>query len=248
MAKVKGVVSLVGTIGGINFYYRKGELIARKAGGGFNGKAIKKSPTMQRVREQNSEFANCSAVNREFKRALAPMLEGYVDGTLHSRLMSFFLKVKTLDAESKRGERIVAKGIDTPFGRKLLKDFIFTPKHSNLLPAQLSFDWNTFTFSVNGFDVKWIKFPQQADYLEVKLQLVRFDFNTLKYHSSTSSPVMINRSFTGDSFNLTATQPEGDSGLLFAVARVSFYQTVNGRPYLLSGDGSLGVSVVSVRN
>ena len=248
MAKVKGVVSIVGTIGGINFYYRKGELIARKAGGGFNGMAIKKSPTMKRVREQNNEFANCSAVNKAFKLALAPMLDGYVDGTLHSRLMSFFLKVKTLDAESKRGERLVAKGIDTPFGRKLLKDFVFTPKNSNLLPAHLSFDWNTFALNVNGFDVNWIKFPQQSDYLEVKLQLVRFDFNTLKYRTSMSSPLMIYRGSTGDSFRLSTTAPEGDSGLLFAVARVSFYQTVNGRPYLHTGDGNLGVSVISVKN
>jgi len=248
MAKVKGVVSIVGTIGGVNFYFRKGELIARKAGGGFNGKAIKKSPTMKRVREQNNEFANCSAVNKAFKLALRPILEGYVDGTLHSRLMSFFLKVKTLDAESKRGERQVAKGIVTTFGRKLLKDFVFTPKHGSLLPAQLSFDWNTFSLHVNGFDVSWIKFPQQADYLEVKLQLVRFDFNTLQYHISNSSTQMINRGYTGNSFSLTAIEPEGTSGLLFAVARVSFYQTVNGNPYLLAGDGALGVSVVSVKN
>lgn len=41
MAKVKNIVGLQGTIGGVNFYLRKGVPLARAAGGGFNGDAIK---------------------------------------------------------------------------------------------------------------------------------------------------------------------------------------------------------------
>ena len=33
-------------------------------------------------------------------------------------------------------------------------------------------------------------------------------------------------------------------GMLFAIARVSFYQDVNGAPYLLSGGGAYGVAVL----
>lgn len=32
MAKQKGIIKLVGTLSGINFYYRNGEVIARVAG------------------------------------------------------------------------------------------------------------------------------------------------------------------------------------------------------------------------
>ena len=73
MAKQKGVVFFEGTIGGINFYYRKGVPTARASGGGFNKRAIKNSPKMVRVREQNSEFANCSKVNKAFKNAIRPL-------------------------------------------------------------------------------------------------------------------------------------------------------------------------------
>lgn len=41
MAKQEGLIRLRGTIDGVNFYFRKGKPIARKAGGGFNGASIK---------------------------------------------------------------------------------------------------------------------------------------------------------------------------------------------------------------
>ena len=66
MATQKGIVSLVGTVGGVNFYFRKGKAVARKAGGGFSGKAIKTKASMMRVRENNSEFGHCSSVKKSF--------------------------------------------------------------------------------------------------------------------------------------------------------------------------------------
>lgn len=74
MAKQIGKFPLVGTIGGINFYYLNGEPIAREAGGGFNKKAIKKSPKMQIVRDFNSEFGHASHVSKFFRRVLFPFI------------------------------------------------------------------------------------------------------------------------------------------------------------------------------
>ena len=70
---------------------------------------------MVRVRESNSEFAGCSQVNKFFKQAIRSFLIGYKDGTLHSRLMQLFLKIKDCDAVSIRGKRAVAIGIATVF-------------------------------------------------------------------------------------------------------------------------------------
>ena len=248
MAKVKGIIPIVGTIGGINFYYRKGELIARKAGGGFNGEAIKTSPRMVRVREQNSEFANCSAVNKVFKLALKPMLTGYKDGTLHSRLMSLFLKIKTLDGLNKRGKRTVASGLTTTFGKKLLTDFDFTPKRTSLIPAYTSFDWITNSFIVNGFDINRLAFPANASFMELALEVVRFDFENLTFTKTQATPYIISKSFDLTSFSMHATTPDGNNGLLFAVARVSFYQEVNSNAYLLPGEGNFGIKIVSINN
>lgn len=140
MAKQRGIVFFEGTLGGINFYYRKGVPTARTAGGGFTRTAIEKGANMVRVRENNSEFSGSSKVNKTFKHAISPFLIGYTDGTLHSRLMQLFLKLKDLDAVSKRGERQVSHGIGTTYGKQLLKEFVFTPKRSRLLDCDYGFD------------------------------------------------------------------------------------------------------------
>lgn len=56
MAYQKGLIELEGTLGGLNFYIKKGKPMVRKSGGGFTAKAIKTKPSMVRVRESNNEF------------------------------------------------------------------------------------------------------------------------------------------------------------------------------------------------
>lgn len=90
MATQKGILPIVGTLRGVNFYFRKGKPVARKAGGGFNEKANKTKPSMERVRANNSEFGNCSMVKSTFRIALFPFLSYYKEGTLHGRMMHLF--------------------------------------------------------------------------------------------------------------------------------------------------------------
>src|SRR5690606_17779518 len=145
MAKQRGITQFEGTMGGINFYFRKGVPVARQAGGGFNGNKIKTHASMKRVRELNTEFANSSAANKHFKYALIPLLIGYVDGTLHSRLMGLFMAIKNCDLTSVRGQRKVALGMETAEAKTLLKGFAFTPKHTQLLNGMLAFDWGSYS-------------------------------------------------------------------------------------------------------
>ena len=243
MAKQKGIVFLEGTMGGINFYYRKGVPTARVAGGGFNGNAIKTSPNMVRVREQNAEFAKCSTVNRVFKNAMRSFLIGYKDGSLHSRLMQLFLGIRDCDMFSERGKREVCKGMSVEQGKRLLKDFVFTPKRSKLLPCHYEFDWNVLQFKVVGFNVSKLDFPKGADFMELMLGVLRFDFEQLTYICEWATPVSINTYFSDTSFSLGVAKEPAGTGQLMAVARVCFYQEVNGSHYLLQNDGAFGVQI-----
>lgn len=245
MAKQSGIVFFEGTLGGINFYYRKGVPTARRAGGGFNRKAIKTSASMKRVRESNSEFAMCSQVNKHFKRALIPFLAGYKDGTLHSRLMRLFLGIKDLDTTSERGQRTVALGYASDYGMQMLDDFEVTPERPRLFDCPYGFDWDSLTFNVSDFSIAAAQFPKGADYMGVLTGVVRFDFDTNTFTHVMAQPQIIESDFEGDAFAISVdTLPDGE-GDLIAVARVAFYQSVNGKGYLLPGGAGFGVGMFS---
>jgi len=193
MAIQKGILPIVGTLGGVNFYYRKGKAVARKAGGGFNGKAIKTKPSMERVRENNSEFGNCSKVKSAFRHALAPFLEHYNDGTLHGRMMHLFQEIKKLDSISARGSRTVANGILTPEGRELFRHFKFTPACviENKVPMKSSYTAETCEYRVENFSIHAVNFPKGATHLELKFGVLGVDFEAKKYEMFMAVPLLL---------------------------------------------------------
>lgn len=182
MAKQKGLITLTGTLGGINFYISQNQALARKAGGGFNSEAIKTKPNMQRVRENASEFGHCSKVKKQYLRAFLPFFTNYKDGTLHSRMMTLFTSLKDLDGTSVRGERRVVKGLETIKGQRVLRQFEFTPKHPfiSYLHSKCHYDAGTQTMTVSDFLARHKDAPKTATHLGVMLGVLDFDFNALK--------------------------------------------------------------------
>ncbi|MDQ0476709.1 hypothetical protein [Chryseobacterium sp. MDT2-18] len=246
MAKQIGGILLKGTIGEVNFYVQDGEPLARMSGGGFNGEAIRNGKNMARVRETCSEFTACSKVNKEFKKSIAPFLAGHKDGKLHQRLMKLFLTIRDCDHSSERGKRSVFHGISSTSGKQLLEHFIFTPQRPAILPCPYIFDWESRSLKVHDFRADETGFPEEADAMEVRVGLIRFDFEALAYQQVFAAPMIIAPDFKEDSFEiLFDTIPEGN-GILFSVARVSFYQMVHGKGCLLAGGDVFGLEVLSV--
>ncbi|PWA05255.1 hypothetical protein [Flavobacterium psychrotolerans] len=245
MATQKGLVLFEGTLGGINFYYRKGKAVARKAGGGFNGKAIKTKPSMIRVRENNSEFGHCSRIKKEIRMALFPFLMYYKEGTLHGRMMQLFQGIKNCDAISERGQRTVGKGISSPEGHKLFNDFKFTPKCfiASVVPMKASYNPVSCVYSVADFNINLVRFPKSATHLELQFGVLGTDFESI--YTLFMAPVLIfEKGIEVADFTMTPTTLP-DVGLhRFAFVGVTFYQELNGIKYVLRADGNIGVEVV----
>lgn len=246
MATQKGILPIVGTLGGVNFYYRKGKAVARKAGGGFNGKAIKTKPSMVRVRENNSEFGNCSKVKKEFRLALSPFLTYYKDGTLHGRMMQLFQKIKQFDSGSVRGARRVGNGILTAEGLELFKHFSFTPKCNlhQVVQMNFSYDAHLCAYTVVNFDISLVKFPSNATHLKLEFGVLGVDFDASIYKMFMAAPLVFEKGIEVDGFTMTPTILP-DAGLhRFAFVGICFYQELNGVKYVLREDGNVGVVVV----
>lgn len=246
MAKQVGPLFFVGTMRGINYYFREGEPLTRRAGGGFSRKNIKESPNMETVRKSNSEFAHCSKVNKAFKLALQPYLSGYKDGTFHSRLMQLFLSIKDCDTVSERGKRRIHEGIATTTGQQLVKDFVFTPERPHLFPGDCEFERNPPVFKVSNFKVADAQFPKHADCMEISVGLLGFDFETLAYGHVFADPLVIGSDFQKDSFSIPCPDIPGGEGMLFLAVRVSFYRSVDGKRHAVPDAGHTGFRIVSV--
>lgn len=248
MAKQTGIVKLKGTIGDINFYESKnGGHLARAAGGGYN-KDRKNKESLVRTMENASEFGRCSKTKKAFKIALAPFLCVRKDGELHGRMVQMFTRIKDRDKINSRGNRNVSRGLETPMGSKLLKDFEFTPNCNVMatLAASAEFDFTTRKLSITNFDVKNIKFPAGATHMALTLGLLHFDFDTLEYRLKNSTPLYLDKNYSANSFEMQVDLPE-IAGTAMAVLGLKCYQQVQGTYYLFRSANAVGVENLAVR-
>ena len=249
MAKQDGIVRFVGTLGGINFYNRKGVAVARKAGGGFTRKAIKNKASMQRVRENSSEFGKCSTVKKNFRLSLMPFLNAISDGSLHGRMMSLFQQIKTLDTVNTRGNRTVGQGMTTAMGRKLLKEFEFTPmcSISKTMGGNAQFNWNVYEYLLDDFNIEDVEFPKGASHVGLQLGLLCFDFTTLNYTLYQSDLLLINQEYSSNTLRLTLTETPDALGTQIAVLGMQFYQEVENEFYAFQDQSTVGIDILDVR-
>lgn len=248
MAKQKGILLLAGTIGGINFYYLNGKPVARAAGGGFNGKAIRTKASMERVRENGSEFGHCSSVNKVFRQALLPIHNYHKFTFFHSRLMTLFTGLKDLDTVNERGKRHVAKGLETSAGKQMLMDFKYTPECLPLkvFPFSYSLDWNAPALIFPEVSANRALFIEGATHLSLQFGVLDFNFETLMYDMQLAPPVFLAKDFMETSLSLSPTNPSTTVGTQIAVLGIRYYQEIEGEMYVLNGKNSVGVSVLAV--
>lgn len=171
MAKVKGLIQLVGTLSGINFYLRKGVLVARSAGGGFTGEAIKMKASMEKVRQNGSEFGEVARMVKAFKIGIAPLLFSTRLPELHGRLMRLFSAVKNEDVVSARGSRTFVKGLASANGKRLLTGFCI-PEYSSMFSGfytKVRFDWATSTLHFSAVQSGLFVFPKAVDGISLQV-------------------------------------------------------------------------------
>jgi len=108
MARQKGIMKYVGTIGDIRHFKIKGQsgYFAGMVGGPTETQ-IKTAPEFQRTRENMSEFSGCAKAGKSIRVALSEVLNGMTDPQVTGRLTSIMKKINLADATSVRGVRTV---------------------------------------------------------------------------------------------------------------------------------------------
>ncbi len=145
MARQKGHIKYVGTLGEVRHFKIKGnEGYFAGLKGGPSAEQIKNDPGFIRTRENMSEFAACANAGKSVRVGLSSLMKQMSDSQLTGRLTAIMKKINIEDGSEARGQRAVLisqqpqylKGLD--FNRNISFNgifnapFTFTPDPSRI--------------------------------------------------------------------------------------------------------------------
>ncbi|CAM1352168.1 hypothetical protein [Tenacibaculum ascidiaceicola] len=263
MSKQKGLIKLVGNIGGVSFYTSNGEYLARMAGGPTKER-IQSDPNFARTRENNTEFGGAAKVGKALRTALSGVLQIMAGSRLAAQLTRIF-KTINLKGAGVRGKRPITlsankellAGLD--LNNKLSLTSVFTAPYT----ASINADRNEVTYEIPAFNpANFIVAPTGATHFKLIAAVGLVSDYVYDDGASTYEPTVAEQNSIGivandtvkpldsnsSAITLTATIPGGvvtDAEVsVIACLGIEFYQQVGGTDYLLSQGNTMKVTNV----
>lgn len=260
MSKQKGVIKLVGNIGGMSFYASNGEYLARTAGGPSKER-IATGANFVRTRENNAEFGGSAKVGKAFRTALSSVIQTMGGSTLTASLTKLFKSINAR-ASGVRGQRPIALSTNKTQAKGLeLNDKIsFTSVFNAPFTVSTDTDRVEVTFTIPSFiPTNFINAPAGATGFRMSaavgwLSDYSYDEGVKSYEPDvpdqnslgiTSYSTIQPLGNTGTSITLTAVAPDGlvpaSEVSVLACLGIEFYQKVDGVDYLLAQGNAMRV-------
>lgn len=249
MAKLKSLIKIEGTLDDLTFYKGKEGAYLVRTKGGVNADRIKNDPAFARTRENGTEFGHAASSGKVLRRAITNLLADVKDTSVTARLTQVMSKVKNTDTTSIRGERNVAVGLATTYGKLALKGFDFN-KHaalSNVVLKDYTLDSVSGEVVVTDFTPNLdLSTPNGATHVSFISGFLNLNFvNGVK--DLSLSPIT-NLPINGTTATVTLTPasvPTG-SGNAFYFLKVAFYQEINGVQYPLNNGAFNALKLIEV--
>ena len=260
MSKQKGIIKLVGNIGGMSFYTSNGEYLARTAGGPTKER-IATGANFVRTRENNAEFGGAAKVGKAFRTALSSVIQTMGGSTLTASLTRLFKSIN-VKASGVRGQRPIALSTNKAQakGLELNNKISFTSVFNAPYTVTTDADRVEVTFTIPNFiPINFVNAPAGATGFRIAgavgwLSDYSFDDSTLSYEPdnpdqnslsmteySTIQPI----NNVGTNITLTATAPGGlvpEAGVsVIACLGIEFYQKVDNVDYLLAQGNAMRI-------
>jgi hypothetical protein len=260
MSKQKGIIKLVGNIGGMSFYTSNGEYLARTAGGPTKER-IATGSNFVRTRENNAEFGGAAKVGKAFRTALSSVIQTMGGSTLTASLTKLF-KAINAKASGIRGKRPIALTANKAQakGLELNNRISFTSVFNAPYSVTSDADRVEITFDIPNFiPMNFINAPAGATGYRVAaavgwLSDYVFDDGTQGYEPDvpdqnslgiTSYSAIQPLDNVGTAINLVAVAPGGlvpkPTVSVMACLGIEFYQKVDGIDYILAQGNAMRV-------
>lgn len=260
MSKQKGLIKLVGTIGGVSFYNSDGQYLARMAGGPTKER-IQNDPNFVRTRENNVEFGGSAKVGKAFRTALSGVLQTMAGRRLTGQLTRLFksINLKGVGTRGKRPFTLTAnkdmiKGLD--LDNKLSLTSVFSAPFS----VSINADRNEVSFSIPAFiPGNLLVAPTGATHFKIVGAVGLISDYTFNSDTNSYEPKVPEENALGmvvgstvrlldsnsNAINLTATVPDGiipDEAIsIVACLGIEFYQVIGSTNYILAQGNTMKV-------
>ena len=248
MAKQISLLKVNGTLEDLTFYKSQDGLLVRTKGG-VSKQRIQNDPAFARTRENGAEFGHSASSGRMLRVAAGQLVFKVKDKRLSSRLVKIMSDLKNLDSNSKRGERKVAKGLQTPEGKLLLKGFDFNSKASMLsvFYGTTTLDTATGALTVESFVPETqLRTPEGTTHFSMQNAFLNLDFDTGISSITYSLEEIFAYDATPVSTVLTPSAVPVGSGTQLYLLLLEFYQEVNGIQYSLNNGSYNVLQIVDV--
>ena len=171
MAKQKGHIKYVGTLGEVRHFKIKGN-IGYFAGlkGGPTAEQVKTAPGFIRTRENMSEFGACANAGKSVRVGLSSLMKQMADNQFTGRLTAIMKKINIEDGSEARGQRAVLislqpqylKGLD--FNRNISFNGVFNAPYT----LEATVDRNESTLTVPEFNpLNFMSVPSGATHFRL---------------------------------------------------------------------------------
>lgn len=239
MAKQTGIIGIQGTVGGLTFNKNGTISQAQKS------RAI----TAVRTLENNVEFGNAASSGKTARDAFRQVISNISDSLVVSRMVKKMREIIATDAVNDRGQRGV---IDAEI--ELLNGFDFNTKSTLSTVAYMGFMPTIVRVSgahkidVDAFNPsRDISAPTGATHVKLVASAASIDFEAKTSESVTETSALIpltNVDVVAQSLAL----PLGAASVspIAVVFGIEFYQSVNGKEYLLGNGAYTSAQIVAV--
>ncbi|MHB8260596.1 MAG: hypothetical protein ACYDEC_10030 [Bacteroidia bacterium] len=248
MAKQKGIIPIIGTLGQLTFYKTKdGYLVRTKTS--MTGDRIKKDPAFARTRENMTEFASAAHDGKLLRTALHVYMANAKDSRVTSRLTKLMEAILKLDGGSIRGRRSVGSAIVLPNAMLTLQGFNFNIKSelSVVLLAPYTLATGTGVITINNlFPANDIVPPTGATDFTLQAIWGKVDFVNKVYNVQSSPAVHVSLTAPAATVTLTPSTAPTGTGTNVYLLLIQFYQMVNTVEYVLHSGTYNSLAIVGV--
>lgn len=249
MAEQIGLIKYKGNLGGLSGYTQDGKTLIRRAGGGSK-EQFNNSDSMQRTRENASEFGRAASAGKLLRLALRQLVQNASDRYMVSRLAAKMNEVIKADEVNERGERGVldgevelVKGFDFNQNARL-GSTVFAPiastidradgKHTVAIPAMIP--------------TRDIAAPRGTTHIKIVAGSAAIDFENEVFENMTAETAYIpytNAAVAAQTLDLSLTTANSTHPIIVVVG-IEFYQEVNSKQYALNNGAYNALAVTEV--